>query len=306
MSDTALIVLGENLTPSIAGDFAAQEAAALEASALIAVVKSPAQNKTAELAAAQITALIKAVEKSRKAIKEPYLEACRKIDATAASAVTALKNEELRLNGVIGDFAAEQLAEARRKEVERQEELRRIARQEAEERARIEREAQEAERKRQEALRVAEEARQAEFKRLEQLAKDEKTAKQAVERAAALAKERDLAQAESLAAALKADQDLAENLKRQSELAAQAIEAVGPQKAIAKVAGQVVKPVWKFDVVNIWELVRARPDLVRVEPNTSAINEAIAQGLREAKGIRIYEDVAISRRKLGGQQAIDI
>jgi hypothetical protein len=309
MNDQALIVIGENNTPALPAEFQEVESAALETSALIAVVRDANGNRAAEAAAAQITALIKGVEKSRKAVKEPFLEACRRIDATAAAAVARLKAEEIRLNAAIGDYQAEQLAEARRKEVARQEELRRIAEEEAAARRRIEESAREEERQRQEALRKAEEARQAELRKLAEAEAAAKSVRQRAEnerRRAQLEEQRKAWEAEGAQAKRIADEAAAAELKRQSELAAQAAEAVGPQATIAKVAGQVVKPVWKFDLVNIWELVRARPDLVRVEENRAAINEAVTQGLRECKGLRIYEDVSISRRKLSGQAAIEV
>lgn len=235
----SLIILDENLKPTLAGEFNNLKTTALESSALIGIVRNQEQDQAAESAASQVSALIKAVEKRRVAVKAPFLEACRQIDACAAKAVSDLKDEEIRLNRAIGDYKQALIEEARRKEIERQEELRRIVEQEAAERRRIDAETQ--------AGHLTEAQRQ-------------------------------------------------EAWKHQAELSAQAAEAVGPQRGIAKTGNQIVREVYKFDVVNVWDLVKARPDLVTVEPKTRDINEAIALGMTECKGLRIYKDVSVSRR----------
>lgn len=328
----SLIILDENLKPTLAGEFDNLKTAALESSALIGIVRNQEQDQAAESAASQVSALIKAVEKRRVAVKAPFLEACRQIDACAAKAVSDLKEEEIRLNRAIGDYKQALIEEARRKEVERQEELRRIAEQAAAEQRRIQAEAlaaekarqaeaEKAEKERQAVMRAAEEARQAELRRIaeqEATAKNEAQRKKFEEQRAAMEAQRKaqelkyeaerLEQAARYAAAKKeTDAAQAAELKRQHELAAQAAEAVGPQRGIAKTGNQIVREVYKFDVVNVWDLVKARPDLVTVEPKTRDINEAIALGMTECKGLRIYKDVSVSRRSTAATVgAIDV
>jgi hypothetical protein len=135
-----------------------------------------------------------------------------------------------------------------------------------------------------------------------------------IERERKAEEERTRREAEELAAKTKSSAKKAEILKQaeakieeQQQLSVQAAEAVGPQAELAKTAGQSVKPVWTFEVTDIWKLVRARPDLVNITPATARINETIALGTREIAGLKIFEQVKTHVRPGSlGQKWIDV
>ena len=83
-------------------------------------------------------------------------------------------------------------------------------------------------------------------------------------------------------------------------LAQLAIQQSQVQQSVAraqvKPAGLVVREVWKFEVLDIRHLVASNPALVRFEPNTAAINEAIRNGLRTCPGLRIYSETVTGVR----------
>jgi hypothetical protein len=112
-----------------------------------------------------------------------------------------------------------------------------------------------------------------------------------VQREAERARLREVARIE--AATAEAQQQANSEAERQTiaELAEQEKAALPEVAPIERTAGQVVKPKWVFQVVDIWKLVKARHDLVRVEANTSAINEELAAGVREIPGLLIKEEV---------------
>jgi hypothetical protein len=290
MSETALIVMGDKLTPALLPAFALARDQALEQAALVAVVRNDAEKRPAVEAQIAVKRLIDAVEKSRKAVKEPYLEASRLIDATAKAAVAELAAEQLRLAKIVGDWDMLQLAIARDREAARQEELRRIADQEAAEKRRIEAEA-----------RAAEDAREAETKRLADDAAKARGAK-----AKAEAEARQKAQQAEFAKQREAEAKNREvEFKRQQELAAQAVEAVGPEKAMAKSEGQRVTARWTFEVTDIWLLAKMHPGMVKIEPRTAEINQALAMGVRQISGCRVFEEIK-SGVTTSGKKAIEI
>lgn len=300
--------MGDKLTPSLAPEAEQLKVAALESAALVAVVRSPQEKAPAIYAQMKLASILKAVEKARKEVKEPYLEACRLIDGTAKKFCLDLEWEQIRLGKIVGDYDMEQLAIARRAEAARQEELRRIAEQEAAEKRRIEAEARAAEEARQAEARKQEEARQAEERRI---AAERAQAKNAAERKRLDSERAALIEKQKVQEAEFAKQRESERINRQAqlkrlqELLAQAAEAVGPEKGMAKSAGQVVKPVWKFEVVNIGLLYKMHPGLVTLTVNTAEINQCLAQGVRDIKGLRIWEEVK-STVRTSGQQAINV
>ena len=94
--------------------------------------------------------------------------------------------------------------------------------------------------------------------------------------------------------------------KERESLAEQERLAVAPVAPIARTEGQKVKPVWTFEVVDSIKLIRGRLDLVRWEPNKEAINEAIAAGVREIPGLKIFEVVKVTASPTSGRKVIDI
>ena len=134
--------------------------------------------------------------------------------------------------------------------------------------------AEEAERKRLEAIRQAEQERlrlerEAEQKRQQELA----AAKTAQQRKAA----------EERAAAERAR---AEQAAQQKIAQASAVPVLAPVRA----EGQVVRDVWRFEVLDIRALVKVRPDLCRIEPDTTAINKELKFGAREIPGLRVWKE----------------
>jgi len=258
--------------------------AALEKSALIGAVKTSAMNEAAAECLREIEPIIRATEKARKAVKEPFLEACRQIDKSAAQFVEELQAEQLRLRTATGNFAQEQLEIARKAERERQAELDRLERERQTELKRIADEAAAEEQKRQEENRRL----QAEAAAAKSKADRERIAKEQTELAKKRAAE---------------DAARAEEAKRQSELAAQAVLAVGPQKEIAKADGQSVKEEWDYEVTDIWTLARMHPGFVKIEPRRAEILSVLAMGTRDIKGLKIFSK--ITQRFTKGQ-VIDI
>jgi len=246
----ALIRIDGNLKPSLAAEFEVAKEDALASSALIGIVDSDAVEQEAVNAAVKISTLLKHVEASRKAVKEPFLDACQRIDQAAKDAVAELKAEEIRIRTSIGNFQQEKLAEARRKEAERQAELDRI-----------------------------EADRQAELRRI--------------------------AEAEAKARSAKARAELEEQRLLATARANQAVDAVGAPVATTKAIGQVVTPTWDFEVTDIWLLARAHPAFVKIEPVRSEILLAIKTGMKDIKGLRVFE-VVKSTVRTPKQKIIDV
>src|ERR1035441_3759101 len=279
MSDTSLIVCPrDTLTPTIAAKAQALIDDALEGCALIGAITTQEQNDAAVIAVSQVTALIRLIEKSHKGAKEPFLKVCQALDKTRREMLLELEAEELRVNTNCGNFLAEQENIRREKERERQRKLDLIERERLEEDRRTLEESERVERERQAEIRRKEEDLLEDQRRLEaeaSKAKSKKTREEAMARAKIIEGER-------ISTALRAAEET-KQLRTQLELASrdrlelsmQAVEAVGPQLELVKTAGQRVKVEFVFEVVDIWKLVRARPDLVNVTPRTMDINDLI-------------------------------
>jgi hypothetical protein len=117
---------------------------------------------------------------------------------------------------------------------------------------------------------------------------------------------------------LEVDRKIAEeNRKRQEEFDRQVAEAQRLAKE-QKIDAPVIAPppviletkeavhtstgtasaskVWKAEVVNIEELYKARPDLVKLEPKMREINSATANG-QQIPGLRVFQEYAQSMRR---------
>lgn len=88
-----------------------------------------------------------------------------------------------------------------------------------------------------------------------------------------------------------------EAIDREAQLRAekQALTAA-PLPVIQKQAGISSRPVKKFEVLDIEEVFKARPDFVVMSPNNAVIRDAISAGLKDCPGIRIWEEMQISTR----------
>lgn len=130
---------------------------------------------------------------------------------------------------------------------------------------------------------AAERARQAEIRRIEAeqraAAEAERKAKQDAEEAFTKADQKAAEQA------AKAEQDRLSKL--QAEAAKARTEIVS---APVKAAGLVIKKVTKFEVLNLDQVLKHRPDLCKFEISTSAVNEALRRGERNIPGLRIWEE----------------
>lgn len=57
-----------------------------------------------------------------------------------------------------------------------------------------------------------------------------------------------------------------------------------------KVKGMSTQKPWKFIVQDSVAFYKAHPELCKIEIITSAVNQALKDGLRESPGITIYQD----------------
>lgn len=96
---------------------------ALGSCELITAVSSPGQQELAVDAQRACRQLIKLVEESRKEVKQPVLEYGRAIDGAAKEFIEKVKEEELRVAKLLGDFQEAELARARSAQAAQQAEL---------------------------------------------------------------------------------------------------------------------------------------------------------------------------------------
>jgi len=57
-----------------------------------------------------------------------------------------------------------------------------------------------------------------------------------------------------------------------------------------KPEGVSLRQTWKYEIIDIGELAKARPELVTYEPNRGAINAIVKAGARNIPGVRIYSE----------------
>lgn len=72
--------------------------------------------------------------------------------------------------------------------------------------------------------------------------------------------------------------------------------AAAPLPVVTKQAGTAAKAVWKFEVVDIEQVFKARPDFVVLSPNNAVIRDAIRAGHRDCPGLMIWEEMSVSVR----------
>jgi hypothetical protein len=116
---------------------------------------------------------------------------------------------------------------------------------------------------------AAERARQTELRRIE----EEK-------RKAAEAQFMAETKAEEQAAAQQAQ------VLKQQEIAVKQAPAVVPTKT----AGMIVRDVWRFEVTDAHALYAANRNLIKLVPDSMAINRAISGGMKECPGLRIWQE----------------
>lgn len=283
-----LVTGGFNYTPfAVKPEVLKLRDEALAASALIGKVETAAQNEQSAAARKQIKSLLTMFESHRKRLKEPILEAGRQLDRVVDAEREDLKREDGRLEQLEKDFIR---AELRRKSEEEELQRKELARIEAEKQAeiaRIAREQAEAEAKAkaaaQEAQRLADEARNRKQREAAEAAKRE---------------------AERIAA------EAAEKARQQMQLATERAEAAAFVESkpveISRARGQMVKKVWVIDQINDFQLMKARPDLVRkVEWDLVGLKQALADG-HKLPGVVAHEDIGVGNRGGRATAAIDV
>jgi len=312
MNAASLILIGAPILPAfqpnLSPEAIAEKENALASSALIGKVTNRAENDEANNARKTLKEVSSAIDKARKKLTEPFVEAQRALIRAAEPHIDELNQEDARLQLLIKDFTLveqkrireEQEAQAReiaRIEAERQAELLRIAREQAAKEAALERERLEAERKEREATEAIErQAREATNKKQREAA--EKARIEAVQRAEAARIERERQQAE-LQARAQADALAA------SERAAEAARIESKPVEITRSVGQVVKKVWKITQINDFQLLKARPDFVRkIEWDMVAIKAALDAG-DKLPGVTAEQDISVGARGRA-QRTIDI
>ena len=286
---------------------------ALEQSALIGKVSDRDSKIIAVRAQQALKVVISSIEKERKLLKEPLLNAGRQLDTLCAAESRELTFEFDRVSAAVSEFdAAErarvleeerlQRAELARIEREKQAEIDRIA-QEQREREEAARKAQEEiERKAREVKEAAERKAREEREAAEKLAREATNKKQreAAEKARVEAEKRaEAAHAEAMRVELAAK---IEQEKREVELKRLADEAAAKTAAIEEKAGDAsyaaAKPIdttrvfgqrqstnWIITVEQPFVLEKYHPDLVDIKPRLGDIKAALNEG-REIKGIK--------------------
>ncbi len=238
---------------------------ALTAAAYVAKVNDASTQEAAVQAQQKLAGILALVEKARKAAKEPALEFGRRIDDAARLFSTDLKEEQLRLATIVGDFQALEAAKARAAE------LLRIAE----------------ERKAQEERRLAELAaiRAAEAEK-QKLAEAERAI--AAQAAASKSKRESelLAQQQAEINRQRALSEAASHAEldriNKSHSDAMAAIAERPKYEPVRAAGQRVQEDWEITVSDIWLLAKAHPSCVRIEPLPGEIKTLIKAGVKVA------------------------
>lgn len=306
---------------------------ALENAALIGRVTDRDSKIIAVRSQQELKGLINAFEKARVELKEPILQAGRKLDTLVASEKLALEQEFGRVSNLVKEFDdAERrrvLEEERlqREELERierakQAELARIAREQREREEAARKAQEEADRKVREAKETAERKAKSEREAAEKLAREATNKKQreAAEKALLEAEKRAESariEAEKLETAAKAERARQEAILREQTTAAAAQTAAIEEKAgdaayaaarpieITKVAGQRQSTNWVITVEQPFVLAKFHPDLVDIKPRLADIKAALNEG-REIKGIRAEREHISGVRVPLERKAIDV
>lgn len=283
---------------------------ALSVSALIGKVENSAQNEKSAAARKQIKSLLSLFETSRKKLKEPILEAGRQLDRVVETERQELLKEDGRLENLEKDFIR---AEMRRRAEEEELQRKELERIEAEKQAELLRIAREQAAREQEAARIAAEA--------ERVAREEREAAERLAREATNKKERAAAEAARIEsdkraaeAKAKADKLAAESQARYeaesaaaAERAAQAGQIESKPPEIMRARGQTVKKVWVIDQINDFQLMKARPDLVRkIEWDMTGLKQALEDSEGKVTGVTAHADINVGNRGRTNLTAIEV
>jgi len=259
----ALILSGEGYSLEVAPSVIEQKAELIKHSALIVSVNDAVSSDAAGNQIKKLAAMRNLVEASRKTVKGPMLEVGRSIDALASDFQAELTVEETRLKKLQGDYAMK------------------------------------VEQERQRVLREMELARQAEAKRIADEEASQRAAAEAAEKARIAAEEAEWnATSPEDEAKAKAAADEAARLEAQRIAAAQAqAEKIAatppPAPAFIPEAPKGVKMIADFEVLDLDALYRHNVGLVKMEPRREEILRAIAgqtigDTLPTIPGLRVF------------------
>ncbi len=284
--ETSLIIASTRQLPAFEFNVSAKEAkeVALRNAALIAKVSDRDSKIIAVRAQQGLKKVISDIEKARKELKEPLLNAGRQLDNLCAKETLELDKEFGRVSCAVKEFDdAErrrvleeerlQRLELERIEAEKQAELKRIADEQAAGESEAKRIQDEIDRRAREAVEAAE--------KLAREATNKKQCEAAARAAKAAASQKAAADAE------KQRQEAAMSAQRaKSEAQAAAIEekagdaayCAAKPIAITTVAGSRQSTNWKITVDQPFVLARHRPDLVNITPRLAEIKAALNNG----------------------------
>jgi len=280
-----------------AGAFDLKEQA-LTRGCLIGKVTNTTENVTAVEAQKELKRVAQMFEKERKKLKEPIIEAGRKLDRLVQTEVDEVERELGRISALTSEF---QQAEARRIREEEEAQRRELARIEAEKQAEFQRIAREQAERDLAARRAQEE--------IERKARDEREAAAKAARDATNKAQREAAEKMLEAAAKAEEANRIERERLEKESAARAAEEMrlANERAAAasiieakpiessRVSGQVVKTEWDIQIVNPYDLAKFHPDCVKIEPMLTPIKAALNEG-RELRGVKAVKRISADVR----------
>jgi len=292
MSELSLILSTPSATGILEFRFGpvalADKEAALAHAALVGAVRTPAENMVAVEAQKYVKQVALSFERERKKLKEPLIEAGRRLDRMVGDEIKELDIELGRLSNLTTEF---QLAEQRRIREEQEAQARELARIEAEKQAELKRIADEQAR----VEREAREAREA----------AERAAREATNKAQREAAAKAMAEAE--AARKAAEQSAAVAAAQTARVEATASAATYAESkpiTVSRESGQVVKTEWEITVTNPYELAKFHPDCVTITPLLTPIKAALNEG-RTVKGV-VAKKILTTSVRPGAQKFIDV
>ena len=266
--------------PTLSADAIAAKEDALATSALIGKVTNRAENDAANNARKSLREVSGALDRQRKKMTDPFVEAQRLLIRTVEPHIDELKQEDARLELLVKDFTLAEQRRIREEQEAQQRELDRIERERQSELRRIQLEQERVERAAREAREAAERAAR------------EATNKAQREAAAKAQQEAEAKRKEAEASAALAAQQT-QIVNERADLDAR-IESKPVE--ITRAHGQTNRKVWKITQINDFQLVRARPDLVRkIEWDMLAIKQLLADGVK-LPGVTAEEDLSIGVR----------
>ena len=279
MSAPTLLIVPQVALPAVTVSQVAIESKdrVLGASSLIASLKTADDNRKCFEARRAIEGLSRELEKERKKVTDPINDWLRQFKATVDTQRQELEQESGRLAQLEKDF---NLAEQRRVFEEQEAQRRELERIERERQAELQR--------------IRDEQIAAEFKAKMAAKEAERLAMEATNKKQREAAEKARLEAEAQAAEA-ASVALAQT-QRVEEVAAQQayIEAAPVEQVRAK--GQTVREVWVIDQINDFQLLKARPDLVRsIEWDKLGINAALESG-QTLPGVKAHKDTRMGGR----------